>query len=502
VYPGVWARSHPDRAAVVMGGSGEVVTYRELDERSNRCAHLFRSLGLRMGDTVALLMPNTSRLHEVAWAARRSGLYVTPLNYHLTPGEVAYIVADSGARVLIADGSLVADGLPHTEHRFVVGGRADGWADFDDAVRDQPSDPLPDEVEGDLLQYSSGTTGQPKGIRREITGLPMGTLPDTIVGFFDVLGFHEGDIYLSPAPLYHSAPIYWTMAAHRLGATSVVMERFDPEQTLALIERYAVTHAQFVPTMFVRMLKLPAEVRERYDLSSLQSVVHAAAPCPVEVKRAMIEWWGPIVHEYYSSSEGAGATWITGPDWLEHPGSVGKAILGVPHILSEDGVELPPGEPGTIWFDGGREFDYLGDASKTAESMNESGWRTVGDVGYLDDEGYLYLTDRKAFTIIAGGVNIYPQEAEDTLITHPAVYDVAVFGIPDADLGEAVHAVVQPADLSAAGPELAEELMAYCRSKLAAYKCPRSIDFTDELPRSDTGKLYKRLLRDAYWARS
>jgi acyl-CoA synthetase (AMP-forming)/AMP-acid ligase II len=502
MYPGTWAETAPDRPAIIMGGDGRVVTYRELDERSNRCAHLFRSLGLRVGDTVALLMTNTPRFHEIAWATRRSGLYITPLNYHLTAAEVAYIVRDCDARVLIAEDCLVTDGLPEVEHRFVVGEARAGWADYDAAVANLPTTPVDDECEGDLLQYSSGTTGQPKGIKREIEGRPIGLDGDTVVGFFDHLGFGEGDVYLSPAPLYHSAPIYWTMSTHRLGGTVVVMERFDPIDTLRLIQKYSVTHAQFVPTMFVRMLKLPVEERSRFDLSSLRSVVHAAAPCAVEVKRAMLDWWGPIIHEYYSSSEGAGATWITADEWLAHPGSVGRAILGTPHIVDDDGVELPPGEPGTIWFDGGREFDYLGDAAKTSSSRNEKGWRTVGDVGYLDEQGYLYLTDRRAFTIIAGGVNIYPQEAEDVLITHPQVYDVAVFGVPDDDLGEAVKAVVRPMSMGHAGPALETELIDYCRSKLAAYKCPRSVDFTNELPRSDTGKLYKRLLKAQYWPSS
>jgi fatty-acyl-CoA synthase len=309
----------------------------------------------------------------------------------------------------------------------------------------------------------------------------------------------DGDVYLSPAPLYHAAPLAWCMGSHRLGCTAVVMERFDALAALELIERYRVTHAQFVPTMFVRMLKLPETDRRRFDLSSLEAVVHAAAPCPVEAKRQMIEWWGPIISEYYSSTEGVGATFITAEEWLAHPGSVGKPMFGTPHILDDAGIELPPGEPGTIWFEGITRFEYHDDPAKTASMRNEQGWGTVGDIGHLDDEGYLYLTDRRSFMVISGGVNIYPQEVENLLVLHPEVMDVAVFGVPNPDLGEEVKAVVQPMDWERAGPELAEQLIAYCREHLATFKCPRSIDFEPQLPRLDTGKLYKRLLRDRYW---
>jgi long-chain acyl-CoA synthetase len=506
VYPGTFARTAPDRPAVIMGGSGEVVTFRELDERSNRLAHALRSMGLRRGDVVAVLMDNNVRYHEVAWAARRSGLYLTVLNYHLNADEVTYIVNDCAARVLVAGAdqrdvasALTPAAVPCVEWRLAVNGPIEGFDSYDAAVAGQPATARPDEEEGEILPYSSGTTGRPKGIRRELTGGPISADADPTVIFLRALGFREGHVYLSPAPLYHTAPIYWTMAVHRLGGTVVVMERFDPEIALALVEAYRVTHAQFVPTMFVRMLRLPEDVRRRYDLSSLQAVVHAAAPCPVPVKRQMIEWWGPIISEYYSSSEGAGGTFVTAPEWLAHPGSVGRPLTGTVHVLDDDGNELPPGRPGQIWAEGAVPYRYLNDDAKTGDNRNARGWTTVGDIGYLDEDGYLYLTDRKAYVIISGGVNIYPQEAENVLAGHPRVMDVAVLGVPNDEYGEEVKAVVQPVDWADAGPGLAQELMDFCRAQLAAYKCPRSVDFDPALPRLDNGKLYKRALRDRYW---
>jgi fatty-acyl-CoA synthase len=397
----------------------------------------------------------------------------------------------------VAAGLRTSD-LPAVEWWWVLGGSVDGYDQVDASLGGKPSEPIAEETEGDVLQYSSGTTGRPKGIRRPLAGVPMGEGGGAVLSFLAAFGVSEGDVYLSPAPLYHSAPIFWTMGVHRLGGTVVVMERFDAEQMLAAIERHRITHMQLVPTMFVRLLKLPEQVRSRYDLSSLRAVIHAAAPCPVEVKRRMIDWWGPIISEYYSSSEGAGGTFITAGEWLAHPGSVGRPILGTPHILDDDGRELPSGEPGQVWFEGAVEFDYLGDPAKTAETTSPQGWRTVGDIGWLDEEGFLYLTDRRAFTIIRGGVNIYPQEIEDALLEHPQVLDVAVFGIPDEDFGERVQAVVQPVDWDDAGEELADALRQLCLSKLAPFKCPAAIDFEQQLPRSDAGKLYKRLLRDGY----
>jgi acyl-CoA synthetase (AMP-forming)/AMP-acid ligase II len=386
----------------------------------------------------------------------------------------------------------------------MAGGTQEGWESYEGAIAEFPAEPIADECEGDFTLYSSGTTGRPSGVRRPLTPSPMGNPPPGLAGIAPMLqafGMQDGDAYLCPAPLYHGAPLAYSMAVQRLGGTVVVMERFDPALALKLIEKHRVAYAQFVPTHFVRMLKLPDEERTRYDVSSLRVAVHAAAPCPVDVKKQMIDWWGPIILEYYSATEGVGATFITSDEWLKHPGSVGKPLVGVAHIVDDEGNELPPGQEGTIFFEGGLEFEYHNDPAKTAAAKNEKGWATVGDVGYVDEEGYLYLTDRKTFMIISGGVNIYPQEIENLLVTHAKIMDAAVIGVPNPDFGEEVKAIVQPMKWEDAGPELEQELIAFCRENLAGYKCPKSVDFERELPRLDTGKLYKRLLRDRYWAK-
>jgi long-chain acyl-CoA synthetase len=500
MYPGLHARTRPDHAAVVMAGTGERVTYRELDERSNRLAHLWHERGLRRGDHVAILLANDPHWFDAVWAALRSGLYYTPVNWHLTPAEVAYIVEDCGARSVVASAALAdrVAGLD-VEIPLMVDGSVEGWESYEDAVAGQPATPLPREPEGAGMFYSSGTTGRPKGI---LFPLPDRTVHDEhpIVRYESPIANGPDAIYLSTAPLYHTAPVVTCSLAHRTGATTVILERWDPEACLAAIERYGVTSAQFVPTMFVRLLKLPAEVRKRYDVSSLRLVTHAAAPCPVEVKHQMMAWFGPIIWEYYAGSENVGSTLISPDEWLAHPGSVGLPRFTTVHICDDDHRELPVGEVGNIWFDTpGAAFEYHGDPDKTAASRSPEGWFNLGDVGYLDTDGYLYLTDRQSFTIISGGVNIYPQEAEDVLVMHPAVADVAVFGVPNDDLGEEVKAVVQLLDPSQAGDEMAAELLAFCRAHLAAFKCPRTIDFDPALPRQDTGKLYKRLLKDRYW---
>ncbi|HET7407078.1 MAG TPA: AMP-binding protein [Mycobacteriales bacterium] len=506
MYPGAHAVTHPDKPAVVMATTGETVTYRELDERSNRLAQLLRDRGLRAGDAIAIFMDNNARYLEMAWAAQRSGLYYTAVSSKLSPPEVAYIVNDCGAKAFLASKSLAqvaTDTLPQiaeAEIRLMTGGTADGFESYEDAVAAYPPAPIEDEVEGADMLYSSGTTGRPKGVKVKLPGIPVGSEPGPLTMLCQFLyGFGPDTIYLSPAPMYHSAPLRFTVTVTRLGGTVVMMERFEPEDYLAAVERYSVTHSQVVPTMFVRMLKLPEETRKKYDVSSLQCVIHAAAPCPIPVKQQMIEWFGPIINEYYAGTEGVGFNAITSEEWLAHPGSVGRTLRGTAHILDEDGKELPPGEAGTIWFEGDASFEYHNDPEKTKSAYNDAGWATLGDVGYLDDEGYLYLTDRKAYMIISGGVNIYPQEAENLLVTHPKVMDVAVFGVPNEEFGEEVKAVVQPMDPAAAGPELEQELLEFCRANLAHYKCPRTIDFDEELPRHPTGKLYKRLLRDRYW---
>jgi len=509
MWPAPHAAEHPDKPAIVMAATGSVVTYRELDDRSNQLAQLLRARGLGFGDHIAVFMDNDPHYLEVIWAAQRSGLYFTPINFHFNADEVAYIVDDCDASAFVTCSALadvaseLVTRLPsRVETRLVVGGPLDGYEPYEDAIAAYPAEPLADELEGHAMMYSSGTTGRPKGIEYPLEPKPVGTPDPMLAGFGMTYGIDDTSVYLSPAPLYHAAPLQFCIAVHRFGGTAVVLEHFDPDGCLAAIERYRVTHAQFVPTMFVRMLKLPEAKRTRYDLSTLQIAIHAAAPCPVEIKRRMIEWWGPIIFEYYSSTEGMGSTMITSEEWLAHPGSVGRAFFTKMHILDEDGRELPTGEPGVVWFEPGERtmnFAYHKDPEKTARTRDTRGWASVGDIGYLDDEGYLYLTDRRDFMIVSGGVNIYPQEAENLLVTHDKVMDAAVFGIPDPEMGERVHAVVQPIDMGDAGPELERELMAFCREHLAHYKCPKAVDFDAELPRQPTGKLYKRLLRDRYW---
>jgi long-chain acyl-CoA synthetase len=492
------------KPAVILAASGTVIGFDELEERANRLAHHWRSAGLRHGDTVAAIMENNEHVHAVMWAARRSGLYYALINTHLTPAEAAYIVDNSGAKAIIGSRAtrVVCEGLAKNvpECLMIADDDLDGWLRYPECVAEQQSTPIPDESEGDLLQYSSGTTGRPKGIRRELAGVSPAEAPNMLAPLLSAVGITGDSIYLSPAPLYHTAPSFWSMAVQSLGGTTVVMEKFDPEAALDCIQRYGITHGQFVPAMFVRMLKLPEAVRMSYDVSSLQRVVHAAAPCPVDIKKQMIEWWGPIIDEYYASSEAVGASFIRAEDWLEHPGSVGRPLVGIPHILDENGEELPAGQPGEIYYEGGHPFRYLKEEAKTSAATDPHGWRTVGDVGYLDDDGYLYLTDRRHHMIISGGVNIYPQEAEDLLISHPKVLDAAVFGIPDDEMGQSVKAVVQTVDPADAVEEFGTELLGWLRNRLAHYKCPRSVSFEPQLPRTDAGKLYKQVLVEKYSA--
>jgi acyl-CoA synthetase (AMP-forming)/AMP-acid ligase II len=488
-----------------MAGGGETVSYRQLDERSNQGAQLLRSLGLRPGDAIAILMENHPRFFEICWAAQRSGLYYTPISYRLTAPEVEYIVRDCGAKVFIASAATrdVAAALgprfADLVGRFLVGGSCEGYTGWEDATARQPAQPIADELEGADLLYSSGTTGRPKGVKLPVFGQPIGTPPVLAALLKGLYGVDESAVYLSPAPFYHAAPLRFCMSVQRLGATCILMEHFDAVAALELIERHRVTVSQWVPTMFVRMLKLPEAERRRHDVSSLRVAIHAAAPCPVPVKEQMIAWWGPVLYEYYAGTESNGFTSINATEWLAHKGSVGRALNAKVHILDDEGKELPPGKPGVIYFESASTFEYHNAPEKTAAARTAQGWSTLGDIGYLDAEGYLYLTDRKANMIISGGVNIYPQEAENVLVTHPKVADAAVFGIPNEDFGEEVKAVVQPIDMADAGPALERELIEFCQGQLAKLKCPRSIDFEAELPRHPTGKLYKRLLRDRYW---
>ncbi|HLI44303.1 MAG TPA: AMP-binding protein [Acidimicrobiales bacterium] len=511
MYAARHAKDRPDKPAIVMARTGLRLTYAEYEARANQVAQLLRDTGLRRGDHMAIFMNNDHRMLLSEGGAERSGLYFTCVNSYLSAEEAAYIVNDSQARVVMTTAAKaeVAAQLPslcpNVERWLILDGDAAGAAapyeDWDTAVGAYPSEPIPDEQLGVAMLYSSGTTGRPKGIFRPLPeGTPSDNLP-VLEGLKLLWRLRDGMTYLNPAPLYHSAPQASVALALRLGAAVVVMEHFDPREFLALVERHRVTHTQMVPTMFSRLLKLPEDERSAADTSSLEVVVHAAAPCPIPVKRQMIEWWGPILLEYYAATEANGFTIVDSQDWLRHEGTVGRAVVGELLILDENGEPCPTGQPGTVYFRGATNFEYFNDPAKTAESRNADGdASTVGDVGYVDEEGYLYLTDRKSYMIISGGVNIYPQEAENLLVTHPKVLDAAVIGVPDEDLGEVVKAVIQPAPGAEPGPELERELIAFCREHLAHFKCPRTVDFVDELPRLPTGKLYKRLLRERYWA--
>ena len=508
MYTGKHARLRPLQPAFIMASTGETVTYRELEARCNRLAHLFRRHELKRLDHYAVFMENNSRYLESCGAGERSGLYFTCVNSYLTSGELAYILNNSESRILItsvAKLDIAREALkecPRVQLCVVADGTGEGdrIVGLADATRDMPATPIADEAVGTAMLYSSGTTGRPKGILRPLPEQP----PVQNLPLFDFLiklwQYREGMIYLSPAPLYHSAPQAAVNLTIRMGGTAIIMEKFDPEHYLSLVEKWGITHTQLVPTMFSRMLKLPEEVRTRYDLSSLEIAIHAAAPCPVLVKEDMIKWWGPIIHEYYGATEGLGFTACNSEEWLAHRGTVGKVLLGDLHILDANMQECPIGTPGEVWFKTASQFEYFNDPGRTREARSADGsMSTVGDVGYIDEDRYLYLPDRATFMIISGGVNIYPQECENLLITHPKIADAAVFGVPNVDLGEEVKAVVQPMPGIEPNEALAEELIAFCAKSLSRQKVPRSIDFEAELPRLPTGKLYKRLLRDRYW---
>lgn len=507
MYLGDHAQRDPGKAALIHAATGTTITYGELDARSNRLAHLFRSHGLQRGAHIALLMENNLRFMEVIWAALRAGLYITAINRYLTPEEAAYIVNDCDAEALVTShamretASALTPLVPNCRLRLMTGGALDGWTGYEAATAGFPATRIADESLGDTMLYSSGTTGRPKGIKRPLLP-PPGFDGWRHRGTMAAYGFSPETTYLSPAPLYHAAPLAYVLGVHFFGGTVVMMDSFDAAESLAHFERYRITHSQWVPTMFVRLLRLTSEEKSRHDLSSHRVAIHAAAPCPVEVKRQMIDWWGPILHEYYAGTEGNGTTRIDSKAWLERPGSVGRAAVGILHICDDEGRELPPGEAGTIYFERDEmPFAYHKDPGKTraAQHPQHLNWSALGDIGYVDADGYLYLTDRKAFMIISGGVNIYPQIIEDALILHPQVADVAVFGVPNPEMGEEVKAVVELTPGQKPSTALAGELIAFTKSRIAAYMVPRSIDFIDALPRLPTGKLYKRVLKDRYW---
>lgn len=489
-----WAEVTPDQPALIFADA--TTSYAELAELALRGARFLRSLGLRTGDGIAVLTENHPDVLALYWAAQHAGLAYTAISAQFQRNEVQYILADCEARLVVTSSRQrdKAEGSPQP-HRVAI-------EDWRSLVAHEPATLIPDAAEGAEMLYSSGTTGRPKGVRVTRPGAPLGTVSELFKRRVALHSIGRDTVYLSTAPLYHSAPLRYNAMVHRCGGMSVVMPRFDAEDSLRLIERYRVTHSQWVPTMFVRLLRLPESVRTAYNLASHRVAVHAAAPCPVEIKRQMLDWWGPIVYEYYSGTEGNGQTAISPQEWLSHPGSVGRPVFGNVHIVSDTGATCAPGETGLVYFEGGPRFEYFKDPEKTRSAYNAQGWSTLGDIGHVDAEGYLYLTDRQSHMIISGGVNIYPREVEDVLLMHPAVADVAVFGIPDTEFGETVQAAVQCVRDANGAPVAvtAETLIAFCRERLAHLKCPRGIDFHEELPRHQTGKIYKEGLKAPYWA--
>ena len=509
MHPSYWAKETPDKPAIIVAETGEEVSYKTMNDRANQVAQLIRASGLGVGAALAIMMSNTPRFYDFVWGSQRSGTYFTPVPNRLTAGEAGYIVRDCGAKffVITADLAHLAQELraelPGIELYYMGDpGSADmsGWLDWDAKLAAMPAEPIADERAGADTLYSSGTTGKPKGIRAPLPEEPYNAPNQLTMLMAGMFGFTADTVYLSPAPLYHAAPLRWSANAQMLGGTIVLMKKFDPEAALAHIETYKVTSSQWVPTHFVRMLKLPKETREKYDTSSLTMAIHAAAPCPVEVKKQMIEWWGPVLLEYYAGSEGFGLTMVGSAEWMTKPGTVGRTVIGVAHVCDEHGAEVGPNETGVIYFENDNLAEYHGDPKKTAEARNSEGWATYGDIGHLDEDGFLFLTDRKSFMIISGGVNVYPQEIEDVLVLHDGVADAAVIGTPDDDLGERVTAVVQPAEGAPDEATLRDDLNAFLRERLSGIKVPKQIDFRDELPRLPTGKLQKRLLVDEYKA--
>ncbi|AZC18541.1 MULTISPECIES: acyl-CoA synthetase [Pseudomonas] len=504
-HPGYHAKRSPERIAVLIAETGASLTYQELDAFANRLARLFQALGLRYGEHVAFLLENRVECPALQWGAHYAGLYYTFLSTRLTTAEVTYIIEDCDAKLLVLSAKSatpqllgILEQLPGAPKVLILDPQEGVAGSLPELLQAYSCTALEGSREGSEMLYSSGTTGRPKGVKPKLTGLPLGSTEVIAQQLERSFSVDEHSVYLSPAPYYHAAPLKWVRAVHVLGGTAILMEKFEPEAALAAIDEYQVTHSQWVPTMFHRLLNLPSEIRSRYSLSSQQVVVHAAAPCPIPTKRAMIDWWGPILYEYYGSTEQIGMTMASTDDWLKHPGTVGRAIYGRLHILDEAGQELPAGKDGLVFFSESLPFSYHKDPNKTAEAYNDLGWACVGDIGHIDADGYLFLTDRKSNMIISGGVNVYPQEAENILLSHPQVLDAAVIGIPDSDLGESVHAVVQLHDYSMASDALAVALNQFCRGQLSSIKCPRSIEFREDLPREPTGKLLKRLLRDEY----
>lgn len=509
MYPGQHVSRTPDKPAIIMAATGKVVSYAELEDRSLRLANWFRAQGFERGDTVALISDNDHRIFDVYWAAQRTGLYLTAINYRLKPEEVAYIVQNSGAKAIFVGGG-VADSVKAWTDLSTLDWRVSfnpglvGHVELESIIATSSTERPVYEPRGADMLYSSGTTGRPKGVRPPLPDRHVKEPGDSVVAMFGgAFGFTSETVYLSPAPLYHAAPLRTCAAVHALGGTAVVMDQFEAEGALDAIDRYKITASQWVPTMFVRMLKLDSTIKKRYDIRSMEIAIHSAAPCPPEVKEQMLAWWGPIIHEFYSSTEVNGITVIGPADWVRKRGSVGRPILGKIHICDDLGDELSSGQDGLVYFERDQmPFEYYLDPEKTRSTQhpNHPTWTAVGDIGHVDEEGFLFLTDRKAFMIISGGVNIYPQEVENVLALHPAISDVAVIGVPDQEMGEQVKAVVVPSAGTIASPELEQSIIDFVKSQVASFKAPRSVDFVDTLPRTPTGKLVKGELRARYWA--
>ncbi len=505
MHPSIHAAAHPEKPVCIMAETGQTLTYGALDARSNQLAHFFRAQGIMPGDTIAIILDNQPWLFVAAWAAQRAGLYFACLSYRLSGDDLGYILRDSGAKLAIGSRATqaVIDGAAFDGPILLVDAPRGGQPPLAETIDSLPVTPIADQMAGSDMLYSSGTTGRPKGVKQPFVPDQPIDRPSPLLGVAQTrFGIGPDSVYLSPAPLYHAGPLRWSMLVQRLGGTVVVMQKFDAEAALASIERHRVTVAQWVPTHFSRLLQLPDAARAAHDLSSLTVALHAAAPCPVPVKHRMLDWWGPIIHEYYGGTENNGLTMIGPEEWLQRPGSVGRAFVGEVKICGEDGALLPAGMTGDVYFAGGQKFEYHNDPAKTRGAYNDHGWSTLGDIGYLDSDGYLFLTDRKNFTIISGGVNIYPQEIENVLSEHPAIADVAVFGAPDPDLGERVVAVAELIAGAAASNDLADDIRQFARDRLGGLKAPRQVDFTDALPREPTGKLFKKKLVEDYRQRA
>ena len=509
-HPRTHAEATPDKPAIIMADSGQVLTYRELTDNADRAAQAFQRLGLHQGDTMAILLENQIRYPEVCWAAKNSGITYVCVGSSLNIEDAAYIVKDSGAKLLVTSRAMaeiaqgVAERVPMIP-KIMMDGVVEGFMPYEKLIAAEHATPLEKRRRGPSMLYSSGTTGRPKGVRTPLPDAPPETPPGRYPMLLQQYGFTQDTVFVNPGPFYHAAPSRFMMSILRAGGTIVGMRKFEAMAALDALQRYQATHALFVPTMFSRLLALPDDMRKSFHAPALRFAIHAAAPCPIGVKQAMIDWWGPIICELYGGTEAVGHTFINSAEWLLHKGSVGKPASNCRmRIVDEQGNDLPPLTPGLIYMANGLRFEYHNDPEKTrAAQIGEKGeWFTLGDIGYLDSDGYLYLTDRQSHMIISGGVNIYPQEAESILADHPAIVDVAVIGVPNADFGEEVKAIVQPKVMpanSTAAAALETELIAYCRSRLSLIKCPRSVDFVEHLPRTETGKLQKRELKKKYW---